>query len=33
MNIEIILQLLSLILILTLGPLIIVLLTSQKGNL
>ena len=33
MNIEIVLQLLSLILILALGPLIIVLLTSQKGNL
>lgn len=33
MNIEIILQLLSLLLVLALGPIIIVLLTSQKGNL
>ena len=33
MNIEIIFQLLSLLLIVALGPLIIVLLTSQKGNL
>ena len=33
MNIEIVFQLLSLILVVALGPLVIVLLASQKGNL
>nr|UXE31040.1 photosystem II protein Psb30 [Ostreobium quekettii] len=33
MNIEIVFQLLSLFLVIALGPLIIILLTSQKGNL
>lgn len=33
MNVEIVFQLISLLLVLALGPIIIVLLTSQKGNL